>query len=112
MFKLSCIHVLHFVGESEVTKTRLDANLNGALQGENFASVTAVAAFECVTKDVKHELETPGEHVLNGRNFRQIISRHNYFAFRPAHGRAVVAQLLPPCPSVEKRARLDRAKRK
>lgn len=49
----------------------------------NFASVTIVAAFECVSKDVKRELGTPGEHVLNGRNFRQIIPRHNYFVFSP-----------------------------
>lgn len=64
MFKLSRIHVPYFVGESEVrTKRRLGANLSAT---GYFDSVIIVAAFECVSKDVKHELETPGEHVLSG----------------------------------------------
>lgn len=51
----------------------------------NFASVTTVAAFECLSKDVERQtcIGNARRTRIKRRNFRQIIPRRNYFVFSP-----------------------------
>lgn len=68
MFKLSRIHVPHFVGESEVrTKTQRIQTWNRALPGISLVSLQSpLLNASPKTSNVKHELETLDERVLNG----------------------------------------------
>ncbi|KYM92268.1 hypothetical protein ALC53_01331, partial [Atta colombica] len=67
VFKLSCIHVPHFVGESEVrTKTWRMQTWNSILLRISLVSLQLLLLNTSPkTSNVKHESKTPGEHVLN-----------------------------------------------
>lgn len=61
-----------------------DTNLERRTTG-NFASVTTVAAFECLSKDVERQtcIGNVWRTRIKRRNFRQIIPRRNNFVFSP-----------------------------